>query len=63
MNLTCLQGYSNFGNLYFALPVTSILNSVVTLTVNADSVSLVTNVSPGKILSAQVRPMPSCRCQ
>jgi len=41
------------GNLNFQLPVTSILNSLVTLTLNADTVALVQNVSPGKIISAQ----------
>lgn len=41
------------GNLYFGLPVNSILNSVVTLTLDAGSLSLVQNVSPGKILNAQ----------
>ena len=37
------------GPLKFALPVTSQSQSVVTLTVAADSVRLVTNRSPGKV--------------
>lgn len=41
------------GSLYFGLPVTSILNSVVTLTVDAGSLTLVQNVAPGKVVSAQ----------
>ena len=40
------------GSLYFGLPVTSILNSLVTLSVDASTVALVQNASPGKILSA-----------
>ena len=42
------------GPLWFGLPVTSITNSLITLNVIADSLRLVTNQSPGKILSAQV---------
>ena len=42
------------GPLWFGLPVTGITNSIVTLSVAADSLALVTNESPGKILSAQV---------
>ena len=55
------------GSLYFGLPVTSILNSVVTLTVDAGSLTLVQNVAPGKVVSAQVSLLPSltlpCRSQ
>ena len=40
------------GSLYFGLPVTSILNSLVTMSVDASAVTLVQNASPGKILSA-----------
>ena len=43
------------GPLWFGLPITSITNSLVTINVVADSLELVTNESPGKILSAQVR--------
>lgn len=50
------------GKLKFSLPVTSILNSVVTLTINADSVTLVDNVSPGRILSAQVCQFNNASC-
>ena len=42
------------GPLWFGLPVTSISNSLITLNIVADSLQLVTNLSPGKILSAQV---------
>ena len=42
------------GPLWFGLPITSITNSLITLNVIADSLRLVTNQSPGKILSAQV---------
>ena len=41
------------GSLYFGLPVPGILNSLVTLELNADSITLVQNVAPGTILSAQ----------
>ena len=41
------------GSLYFGLPVNSILNSVVTLTLDAASLTLVQNVAPGKVVSAQ----------
>ncbi len=41
------------GSLYFGLPVTSILNSVVTLTLDAASLTLVQNVASGKVVSAQ----------
>lgn len=54
--------YSSSGSLRFALPITSILNSVVTLTVNADAVTLIDNVSPGKILSAQVCQFNNATC-
>jgi hypothetical protein len=54
--------YSSGGSLKFGLPITSILNSVVTLTVNADAVTLVDNVSPGKILSAQVCQFNNATC-
>ena len=41
------------GSLYFGLPVPGILNSLVTLELDADSMTLVQNVAPGTILSAQ----------
>lgn len=41
------------GSLYFGLPVPGIINSLVTLELNADSITLVQNVAPGTILSAQ----------
>lgn len=54
------------GPLWFGLPVTAITNSLVTLNVVADSLKLVTNLSPGKILSAQVPfmtvPQPCSSC-
>lgn len=54
--------YSSGSSLKFGLPITSILNSVVTLTVNADAVTLVDNVSPGKIQSAQVCQFNNATC-
>lgn len=53
------------GPLWFGLPVSGITNSLVTLNVAADGLTLVTNASPGKILSAQVRwpsPPASSHC-
>ncbi len=54
--------YGKSSSLQFGLPVTSILNSVVTLTVNADAVSFVNNVSPGRILSARVCQFNNATC-
>lgn len=54
--------YGTSGSLQFGLPVTSILNSVVTLTVNANAVSFVNNVSPGRILSARVCQFNNATC-
>ncbi len=48
------------GNLYFGLPVPGILNSLITLELNADSVNLVQNVAPGTILSAQASLTAGC---
>lgn len=42
------------GPLWFGLPVTSISNSQVVLNVNAASLQLVVNASPGKIMFGQV---------
>nr|6DBS_A Chain A, Hapless 2 [Chlamydomonas reinhardtii]6DBS_B Chain B, Hapless 2 [Chlamydomonas reinhardtii]6DBS_C Chain C, Hapless 2 [Chlamydomonas reinhardtii] len=50
---TTLQSFSG-GPLSFALPVTSHSQSLVTLSVAADGVRLVTNRSPGKITGAAV---------
>ncbi|KAG2447311.1 hypothetical protein HYH02_007641 [Chlamydomonas schloesseri] len=50
---TTLQSFSG-GPLSFALPVTSQSQSLVTLSVAADGVRLVTNRSPGKIAGAAV---------
>ena len=59
--LICFAGHAQAfypvagGPLWFGLPITSITNSLVTINVVADNLELVTNESPGKILSAQVR--------
>jgi hypothetical protein len=45
----------NQGQLVLSLPITGISNSIVVLSVKADSLSLVTNVCPGKITSAKAR--------
>ena len=42
------------GPLWFGLPITSISNSQVVLNVNAASLQLVVNASPGKIMFGQV---------
>ncbi len=42
------------GPLWFGLPITSISNSEVVLNVNAASLQLVVNASPGKIMFGQV---------
>ena len=44
------------GPLYFGIPLTNIQNSLITLSVKADSLSLVVNASPGRIMDAQVGP-------
>lgn len=46
------------GPLWFGLPITSISNSQVVLNVNAASLQLVLNASPGKIMFGQVTPLP-----
>ena len=53
----CLQAFypTAGGPLWFGLPVTAVTNSLVTLNVIADSLQLVTNESPGKIIYAQVK--------
>lgn len=43
------------GPLWFGLPITSISNSEVVLNVNAASLELVVNASPGKIMFGQVQ--------
>ena len=53
-----LQG----GPLWFGLPLSSILNSVVTLNVAADSLTLVTNESPGLVLSAVLCSFDNATC-
>lgn len=51
-----MQAYNKVANgpLYFGIPLTNIQNSLITLSVKADSLSLVVNASPGKIMFAQV---------
>ena len=53
-----VQAYNKVANgpLYFGIPLTNIQNSLITLSVKADSLSLVVNASPGKIMFAQVGP-------
>ena len=53
-----VQAYNKVANgpLYFGIPLTNIQNSLITLSVKADSLSLVVNASPGKIMFAQVSP-------
>ena len=50
------------GPLWFGLPVSSILNSVVSLTVNADELTLVTNVAPGLVVSAVLCSFNNATC-
>lgn len=47
---------SDQGTIYLAFFQTSIQASVITLTFSADDIQFITNVSPGKIVSAQVDP-------
>ena len=49
-----MQMAGSGNNLVFQLPVSSVLNSLVTLSVNADSLTLTTNEAPGRIVSAEV---------
>lgn len=52
----CAQAFRKVANgpLWFGLPITSISNSEVVLNVNAASLQLVVNASPGKIMFGQV---------
>ena len=43
------------GPLWFGLPITQTLNSLVTLSVKADNLVYVVNASPGSILAGRVR--------
>lgn len=47
------------GPLWFGLPIKSISNSQVVLNVNAESLQLVVNASPGKIMFGQVSSSPT----
>ena len=49
-----LPGASSPDKKRLALPATQLRNSIVTLTLNADSVRFVVNFSPGRIISAQL---------
>ena len=49
-----LPGASSPDKKRLALPATQLRNSIVTLTLNADSVRFVVNYSPGRIISAQL---------
>ena len=54
--LACLQIFTQAATgaeLYLALPLTDIRNSLVVVTVNAASLTLVTNESPARITSAE----------
>ena len=53
---------SSGGDICFGLPVTATLSSVVTLTVDADSLTLVTNQSPGQIISATMCTFNNATC-
>ncbi len=55
----CMQAFRKLANgpLWFGLPITSISNSEVVLNVNAASLELVVNASPGKIMFGQVSSM------
>ena len=50
------------GPLWFGLPISNILNSVVSLTVKADSLTLVTNQAPGLVLSAALCTFNNASC-
>ena len=58
-----MQAYNKVANgpLYFGIPLTNIQNSLITLSVKADSLSLVVNASPGKIMFAQVSPAAAAK--
>ena len=53
---------STGGDIWFGLPVTATMSSVVTLTVNADSLALVTNQSPGQVISATMCTFNNATC-
>ncbi|KAK9799370.1 hypothetical protein WJX73_004741 [Symbiochloris irregularis] len=63
-NAAANQAFSKVqgGPLWFGLPITQILNSVVTLNVAADSLTLVTNQSPGLVLSAVLCTFNNASC-
>lgn len=50
------------GPLWFGLPIKSISNSQVVLNVNAESLQLVVNASPGKIMFGQVSSPATLSC-
>ena len=62
--IAALQAFtkSTGGDIWFGLPVTATLSSVVTLTVNADSLTLVTNQSPGQVISATMCTFNNATC-
>ena len=52
----CTQMAGSGTNLALQLPVTGVLNSLVTLSVDAEALTLTSNEAPGRVLSAQVCP-------
>ncbi|CAD7695017.1 unnamed protein product, partial [Ostreobium quekettii] len=56
------RGSSGSGPLSFQFPVTQIRNSIVTLSVTADSLRLVIHASPGEILRAMVCVFANVTC-
>lgn len=59
-----LQVFSKQSNgpLWFGLPVNNIMNSVVTLNVRADSLTLTTNTAPGAVISAVLCSFNNASC-
>lgn len=50
------------GPLWFGLPIPETLNSLISLTVKADSLTLVANVAPGLVLSAVLCTFDNASC-
>lgn len=59
---TCAQMAGSGSNLALQLPVTGVLNSLVMLSVDAEALTLATNESPGRVLSAQVCAYANATC-
>ena len=58
----CAQMAGSGSSLAFQLPVTGALNSLVTLSVDAEALTLTSNEAPGRVLAAQVCAFANATC-